>query len=59
MPKTKVNGASTVFSTWKQTSLNIGDVKIVDAMHAMAGRLALDDHMSDARWYGSSQGPVV
>ena len=48
----KVDGAATVFSTWRaerEDPLDVGDVEIVDGIHARAGRLALDSRMTDAR----------
>jgi len=47
-----VDGATAVFSTWRvevKDPLNIGDIEIVDGMHARAGRLALDACMTDER----------
>ena len=48
----EVDGAATVFSTWRvegEDRLDIGDVEITDGLHARAGRLALDARMADAR----------
>ena len=49
--KFEVDGAATVFSTWRvegEDPLDICD-EIADCMHARAGRLALDAQMTDVR----------
>jgi len=48
----EVDSVTSVFSTWRveaEDPLDIGDIKIVDGMHARAGRLALDACMADHR----------
>ena len=48
----EVDGVTSVFSTWRveaEDPLDIGDIKIVDGMHARTGRLALDACMADQR----------
>ena len=48
----EVDGAAAVFSTWRverEDPLDVGDVEIVEGIHARAGRLALDSRMTDAR----------
>jgi len=48
----EVDGATAVFSTWRveaEDPLDIGDIEIIDGMHARAGRLALNARMTDAR----------
>ena len=48
----EVDGASAVFSTWRveeDDPLDIGNIEIVDGMHARAGRLALNARMTDVR----------
>ena len=47
-----VDGAAAVFSTWRverEDPLDIGDVEMVEGIHARAGRLALDARMADVR----------
>jgi len=47
-----VDGAAAVLSTWRveaEDPLDVGNVEIVDGMHARAGRLALNARMTDAR----------
>ena len=46
------DGATAVFSTWRMESedpFDVGDIEIVDGMHARAGRLALDARMTGER----------
>jgi len=48
----EVDGATAVFSTWRveaEDPLDVGDIEIIDGMHARAGRLALDARMTDQR----------
>ena len=48
----EVDSATAVFSTWRveaKDPLDIGDIEIVDGMHARAGRLALNARMTDGR----------
>ena len=48
----EVDGAAAVFSTWRverKDPLDIGDIEIIEGMHARAGRLALDARMADVR----------
>jgi len=48
----EVDGATAVFSTWRveaEDPLDIGDIEIVDGMHARAVRLALDACMTNQR----------
>ena len=48
----EVDGATAVFSTWRvegEDPFDVGDIEIVDGMHARAGQLALDARMTDER----------
>ena len=50
--KDEIYGATAVFSTWRvegEDPFDVGDIGIVDGMHARAGRLALDARMTDVR----------
>ncbi|MEW8688999.1 MAG: hypothetical protein AB2556_24535, partial [Candidatus Thiodiazotropha sp.] len=41
-----------VFSSWRveeEDPLDIGDIEVAGGIHARAGRLALDAHMTDER----------
>ena len=48
----EVDGATTVFSTWRverEDPLDVGDLDITEGIYARAGRLALDARMADIR----------
>ncbi|MEW8688021.1 MAG: hypothetical protein AB2556_19595 [Candidatus Thiodiazotropha sp.] len=48
----EVDGAAVVFSSWRveeKDPLDIGDIQVADGIHAGAGQLALDAHMTDKR----------
>ncbi|MEW8689367.1 MAG: hypothetical protein AB2556_26385 [Candidatus Thiodiazotropha sp.] len=43
----KVNGAATVFYSWRVEEEDIGDIEVTGGIHVRAGRLALDARMTD------------
>ena len=48
----EIDGATAVFSTWRvevEEPFDVGDIEIVDDMHARAGRMSLDARMTDER----------